>query len=158
MITSRDLLVQTCCELQQQQKRIVFTNGCFDILHRGHVTYLAAARNLGDVLILGLNADVSVQRLKGPSRPINPQEDRAAVVDALSSVNYVTFFDDDTPLELIRAVQPDVLVKGGDYEIANIVGADIVQARGGTVCTIPFVDGKSTSNIIRAINVQRNAD
>ena len=158
MITSRENIEQICNELRSRNKRIVFTNGCFDILHRGHVTYLAAARALGDVLVLGLNSDASVRRLKGPSRPINSTEDRAAVMDALRAIDYVTVFDEDTPLELIRLVRPDVLVKGGDYRIADIVGADFVQARGGSVRTIPFVEGKSTTGLIRAINAQQTGD
>ncbi len=156
MITSRENIGPICDELRREHRRIVFTNGCFDILHRGHVTYLAAARALGDVLVLGLNSDASVRRLKGPSRPINSTEDRAAVMDALRAVDYVTIFDEDTPLELIKSVKPDILVKGGDYEIDDIVGADFVQARGGSVRTIPFVEGKSTTGLIRAINAQQS--
>ncbi len=158
MITSRENIGPICDALRREHRRIVFTNGCFDILHRGHVTYLAAARALGDVLVLGLNSDASVRRLKGPSRPINSTEDRAAVMDALRAVDYVTIFDEDTPLELIQSVKPDILVKGGDYEIADIVGADFVQARGGSVRTIPFVEGKSTTGLIRAINAQQSGD
>ena len=126
----------------------IFTNGCFDILHAGHVDYLARARAHGDVLIVGLNSDDSVRRLKGPSRPINSQRERAVVLDALRCVDMVVVFDEDTPLELIRRVQPDVLVKGGDYTEENVVGAEIVRSRGGEVALIPFVHDTSTSSII----------
>ena len=135
-------------------EKIVFTNGCFDILHAGHVKYLEEARALGDRLVVGLNTDESVKRLKGESRPVNTLEDRMRVLNALASVDWVIPFgaeSDDTPLELIKKVQPHVLVKGGDYTIDTIVGADFVTAGGGQVEVIPFLDGRSTSNIIRAI-------
>jgi D-beta-D-heptose 7-phosphate kinase/D-beta-D-heptose 1-phosphate adenosyltransferase len=132
-------------------KRIVFTNGCFDILHRGHVTYLQQARDLGDFLIVGVNSDASVKRLKGTERPVNSLEDRAYVVAALKSVDYVIPFDEDTPLELIKKIMPDILVKGGDYTIDRIVGAQEVMANGGRVEIIPFIPGKSTSAIIEII-------
>jgi D-beta-D-heptose 7-phosphate kinase/D-beta-D-heptose 1-phosphate adenosyltransferase len=133
---------------------IVFTNGCFDILHRGHVEYLAAARQLGDVLVVGLNSDASVRRLKGPDRPINPEGDRAAVLDALRAVDFVTIFEEDTPAALIEAVQPDVLVKGADYTEDRIVGADIVRRRGGRVVIVPLLGGRSTSGLIARIRRQ----
>jgi D-beta-D-heptose 7-phosphate kinase/D-beta-D-heptose 1-phosphate adenosyltransferase len=133
---------------------IVFTNGCFDILHRGHVEYLAAARQLGDVLVVGLNSDASVRRLKGPDRPINPEGDRAAVLDALRAVVFVTIFEEDTPAALIEAVQPDVLVKGADYTEDRIVGADIVRQRGGRVVIVPLLGGRSTSGLIARIRRQ----
>jgi len=126
----------------------VFTNGVFDILHAGHVTYLAEARALGDVLVLGLNTDASVRRLKGPERPINNENDRATVVAALRAVDHVVLFDDDTPIRVITALLPDVLVKGGDYTRDTIVGADEVEANGGRVVTIPLLEGRSTTNII----------
>ena len=148
MHVSREILVQLTKEASAQGKKIVFTNGCFDILHAGHVKYLAEAKKLGDLLIVGLNSDSSVGRLKGPERPVNHEEDRAVVLSALKSVDYVTVFSEETPLELIRLLQPDVLVKGGDYTIDRIVGADLVQAKGGDVVTIPFVEGKSTTNIL----------
>ena len=144
----RELLAQLCAAMQQQGKTIVFTNGCFDILHAGHVSYLDRAAKLGNVLVVGLNSDASVQRLKGPARPVNSQQDRALVLGALRSVDYVTVFEEDTPLELIKALQPDVLVKGGDYLVEQIVGADIVTNRGGRVLSLPFVEGKSTTSII----------
>lgn len=136
---------------QEKGKKIVFTNGCFDILHRGHVTYLNQARDLGDLLIVGINSDESVKRLKGPERPVNMLEDRAYVLSALKSVDYVIPFEEDTPLNLINLIMPDILVKGGDYTIDRIVGAQEVLAHGGRVEIIPFVPGKSTSAIIDTI-------
>lgn len=133
-------------------KKIVFTNGCFDILHVGHKRYLQQAATLGDILIVGLNSDASVRRLKGPSRPINNEQDRAEMLSALSFIDYVTIFDEDTPYELIKKIQPDVLVKGGDYKPDEVVGKDIVEARGGRLELISFVEGKSTTNIINKIN------
>ena len=131
---------------------LVFTNGCFDILHRGHATYLAQARALGDSLVVGVNTDASVRRLgKGQGRPVNGLDDRMALLAALESVSLVTWFDDDTPLELIRAVQPEVLVKGGDWPPERIVGADLVKARGGRVCSIPFRHERSTSALLAKI-------
>ncbi len=129
-------------------QRIVFTNGCFDIIHMGHVTYLNKAANLGDLLIVGLNSDESVKRLKGDSRPINGERDRAGVLAALRSVDYVVVFEEDTPEKLIEAITPNVLVKGGDYVGNTIVGADYVRHNGGVVVTIPLVEGKSTTSII----------
>jgi len=130
-------------------RRIVFTNGCFDILHRGHVEYLAEAAGLGDLLIVGLNDDNSVTRLKGAGRPVNPVEDRAAVLAGLRSVDHVVVFKEDTPLELIRRITPDVLVKGGDYRPAEIVGREHVEAHGGQVVVVKEVRGKSTTEILR---------
>ncbi|HVN47994.1 MAG TPA: D-glycero-beta-D-manno-heptose 1-phosphate adenylyltransferase [Bacteroidota bacterium] len=138
-------------QLRREGKRVVFTNGCFDILHRGHVDYLSKARAKGDALIVGMNTDASVQRLKGPTRPIVEEQDRAFVLAALSVVDYVCLFDEDTPLELIKALVPDVLVKGGDWSIENIVGRDVVEAAGGTVQTIAFVPNRSTTNIVQKI-------
>lgn len=137
--------------LRREGKRLVFTNGVFDILHRGHCEYLADARALGDALIVGLNSDASVTRLKGPRKPIVPQDDRAAVLAALGCVDYVVYFDEDTPRELIAAVLPDILVKGGDYEVADIVGRAEVEAAGGKVLTIPLTPGRSSTNIIATI-------
>ena len=132
-------------------QKVVFTNGCFDILHRGHATYLAQARELGDLLVVGLNTDASVQRLKGPSRPVNNQYDRAFLLASLACVDFVILFDDDTPEQLIHTVRPDVLVKGGDYTLDTIVGADFVLQNGGIVTTIPFVDGYSTTSTLNKI-------
>jgi len=131
--------------------RIVFTNGIFDILHRGHVTYLEEAKSLGDILILGLNSDESARRLKGKDRPFVDQDDRAFVLSRLESVDIVSIFEDDTPINLIKKIKPDVLVKGGDYNLSEIVGRDFVESNGGKVCTIPFIIGKSTTNLINKI-------
>lgn len=149
-IVSQDFFLKNEDDLHQ--KKIVFTNGCFDILHRGHVSYLAQARQLGDILVVGLNSDASVKRLKGPERPVNDQFARAQVLAALEIVDFVSVFEEDTPYNIIEKVKPDILVKGGDYQIENIVGADFVQRRGGQVLTIPFVDGFSTTSIIKHLN------
>ena len=132
-------------------KKIVFTNGCFDILHRGHVSYLAEARKLGDLLVIGLNSDASVKRLKGPERPINNENDRKFVISQLKSVDFVEIFTEDTPLNLILEVKPGVLVKGGDWKIDQIVGGKEVQSMGGQVFSLNFVDGYSTTNLIEKI-------
>lgn len=150
-IAGCDELAQTVARLKGEGKKIVFTNGCFDILHAGHVRYLQKARSLGDVLILGLNSDDSVRRLKGPDRPVVGQEDRAAVLSGLESVDYITIFDEETPYDLIAALVPDVLVKGGDYVAERIVGYDIVTLNGGSVVVVDFVDGRSTTRIIEKI-------
>jgi len=128
--------------------KIVFTNGCFDILHQGHIDYLAKAASLGDVLIVGLNSDSSVQRIKGDGRPVQNEESRAMILAALQFVNIVVLFDEDTPYDLIKSVQPDYLVKGSDYKAEEIVGYDIVSAKGGEVVTIDFLEGHSTSGIL----------
>ena len=137
---------------------LVFTNGCFDILHRGHVTFLAQARALGASLMVALNTDASVRRLgKGTDRPVNTLEDRMAVVAALESVDLVTWFDDDTPLQLILATRPDVLVKGGDWSVDRIVGRESVEARGGRVLSIPLREGLSTTELVERIRAGRSA-
>ena len=128
--------------------RLVFTNGVFDLLHRGHVAYLTAARAEGDALLVGVNTDASVQRLKGPRRPLVPEGDRAYVLAGLAAVDAVVLFDEDTPRALIAAVEPDVLAKGADYALADIVGADLVTARGGRVVRVPLQAGVSTTNLI----------
>ena len=130
---------------------LVFTNGCFDILHPGHVDYLQRARDLGERLVVGLNSDASVRRLKGPTRPVNDEASRALVLAALACVDHVVVFEEDTPYELIRAVAPDVLVKGGDWSVDRIVGRDLVEARGGRVLSIPLLPGHSTTSIIDRI-------
>ena len=130
---------------------LVFTNGCFDILHPGHVDYLQRARDLGERLVVGLNSDASVRRLKGPTRPVNDEASRALVLAALACVDHVVVFEEDTPYELIRAVAPDVLVKGGDWSVDRIVGRDLVEARGGRVLSIPLLPGHSTTAIIDRI-------
>ncbi len=137
--------------------RIVFTNGIFDLLHRGHAEYLEEARALGDRLVVGLNSDASARRLKGASRPIVTLEDRAAVVRALACVDLVVAFEEDTPLRLIEAVHPDVLVKGADYAPADIVGRELVESRGGHVTTVPLRAGLSTSELVRRIREGRGA-
>ncbi|MEA2019086.1 MAG: D-glycero-beta-D-manno-heptose-7-phosphate kinase [Campylobacterota bacterium] len=143
---------KTVTRLKQQNKKIVFTNGCFDILHKGHVQYLDKAKSFGDVLILGLNSDASVSALKGPNRPINNEDDRGYILAALESVDYVVLFTDDTPLSLIQIVKPDVLVKGGDYEGKQVVGSDIAKE----LKLVQFVDGKSTTKTIEKIQASNS--
>lgn len=133
---------------KNENQKIVFTNGCFDILHRGHVEYLQKARELGDLLILGLNSDLSVKRLKGENRPINNEEDRAIVLSALECVDYVVIFDEDTPFELIKNLKPDILVKGGDYKLEDVIGREFAKE----TILIDFVDGYSTTKTIKNIN------
>jgi D-beta-D-heptose 7-phosphate kinase/D-beta-D-heptose 1-phosphate adenosyltransferase len=137
--------------LRKQKKKVVFTNGTFDILHRGHVEYLTKAKALGDVLVVGLNTDASIRRIKGPKRPINTNRDRAAVLAALEAVDYICFFGEDTPRRLIAALVPDVLVKGADWNVDDIVGKDIVEKNGGVVKTIRLTPGRSTTNVIRRV-------
>lgn len=139
---------------KQGGEKIVFTNGCFDIIHKGHISYLAQARDLGSKLILGLNSDASVKRLKGDTRPIKDQESRAMTVASFEYVDLVVLFEEDTPINLITNLMPDILVKGGDYKIQNIVGAKEVLAHGGEVKTIDFVAGFSTSNYCKKMGVQ----
>lgn len=138
-------------DCRKNGKKIVFTNGCFDILHRGHVEYLSKAAAFGDVMVVGLNTDASVKRLKGPSRPVNDEKARAFVLAGLECVTAVVLFDEDTPYNLIKKVQPDFLVKGSDYKPEDIVGYDIVTAKGGKVETIDLVEGFSTTGIINKI-------
>ena len=134
-----------------RNKKIVFTNGCFDILHVGHMRYLRQAAQLGDLLIVGVNTDASVRRIKGNSRPINALQDRVEMLSALDFVDYVVVFDEETPFEVIKELQPDVLVKGGDYSIDQIVGKDLVRSHGGEVVVLPLVAEKSSTNIINKI-------
>lgn len=138
-------------EARAEGRRIVFTNGVFDLLHPGHVRYLRAARAHGDLLIVGLNSDASVRRNKGPERPINPEHERAEVLAALVCVDAVSIFDDDTPADIIRRVQPDILVKGADWPADQIVGRDTVEARGGKVILEPVEQGYSTTGIVKKI-------
>lgn len=147
-IKTRDMLAQLRMDWDFEDRNVVFTNGCFDILHRGHVEYLQEAKRFGDILIVGVNSDDSVTRLKGPARPLMPADDRAFIIASLFFVDYVSVFDEDTPYELIRSVQPDLLVKGGDYDINDIVGKDIVEARGGRVLTIPLTPNRSTTSFV----------
>lgn len=137
--------------LKDSSKKIIFTNGCFDILHAGHVCYLNAAKNLGDILIVGLNSDRSVRRLKGNGRPVICEKDRAFILSNLKAVDYVIIFNEDTPYELIEKIKPDILVKGGDYEGKPVVGSDIVDKNGGKTVLINFIEGKSTTGIIKSI-------
>lgn len=135
----------------ERSLKIVFTNGCFDLIHRGHVEYLEKAKTFGDLLFLGLNSDVSVRQLKGQGRPLMTESDRAFVLARLEAVDVVCIFDQETPFELISRVKPDILVKGGDYRIDEIVGRDIVENSGGRVVTIPLIKGRSTSALIEKI-------
>ncbi|MBF8260838.1 MAG: Cytidyltransferase-related domain [candidate division NC10 bacterium] len=144
-------LVEIVRERRALGHLVVFTNGCFDLLHRGHTRLLQQARELGDLLIVGLNSDASVRRVKGPSRPVLSEEERAEVLSALASVDYVVFFDDPEPGSTIAALQPDVLAKGADWAKDQIVGRETVEGRGGRVVTIPLVEGSSTSGIIDRI-------
>lgn len=137
--------------LHSRGKRIVFTNGCFDILHAGHVDYLAKARRMGDVLVVGLNSDSSVKKIKGKNRPINNERDRAKVLSSLSFVDYITVFSESTPERLINELRPDILAKGGDWKIGDIVGSEFVRSYGGKVKRIPFVKGYSTTSLIKRI-------
>jgi D-beta-D-heptose 7-phosphate kinase/D-beta-D-heptose 1-phosphate adenosyltransferase len=155
-IKSLDELVEARKALGRDGKQVVFTNGCFDLLHPGHVRYLAEARALGDALVVALNSDRSVRELKGSTRPILRENERAEVMAALESVTFVTVFDDVSPRETIVAVAPDVLVKGGDWGLDHIIGRDEVEASGGRVLSLPFVEGCSTSDIVERI--ARHAD
>lgn len=150
-VMSRSPLASLIERLQGHGRRVVFTNGCFDLLHPGHVRYLERARSLGDILVVAVNADESVRRIKGPSRPVLPESDRSEVVAALQCVDYVTVFAEDTPLEVIEQLRPDVLVKGGDWPKDKIVGRQSVEDRGGQVVTIDFEQGYSTTGIIERI-------
>lgn len=137
--------------LKDENKKLVFTNGCFDILHAGHVDYLNKAKLFGDVLLVALNSDSSVKRIKGPKRPLVNEDERAFIISNLKCVDYVTFFYEDTPAEIISAIIPDILVKGADWSIDNIVGRDIVESNGGQVKTIEFINFQSTSKIVETI-------
>ena len=151
-VTTRDELVSLLAECRQRQQRVVFTNGCFDLMHIGHVRYLQAARNLGDLLVVGVNSDGSVRALsKGPDRPIVPDVQRAEVLAALACVDYVVIFSEPDPGALIAALQPDILVKGGDWPLDRIIGRETVEARGGRVQTIPLVPGVSTTTMVQRI-------
>ena len=147
----RNKILEVRSNLKAENKKVVFTNGCFDILHAGHVDYLNKSKKLGDVLIVGVNSDSSVRNIKGEKRPIIKEDERAELVSNLKAVDFVTFFDENTPKELIDELVPDVLVKGADWKIENIVGADVVISNGGEVKTIEFVSQQSTSKIIETI-------
>lgn len=150
-IYTRAEIMETRKKLKDEKKKVVFTNGCFDMLHAGHVDYLNKAKAAGDVLIVGLNSDASMKRIKGEKRPILLQEERAFILSNLKAVDYVTLFDEDTPEEIISELIPDILIKGADWSLDKIVGRDIVEAHGGEVKTISFVTDQSTTNIIQTI-------
>jgi rfaE bifunctional protein nucleotidyltransferase chain/domain len=156
-VSSREALVEERKRLQTEGRRVVFTNGCFDLLHPGHIRYLEQARALGDCLIVALNSDASVRKLKGDGRPILKEAERAEVMAALACVDYVTIFEEETPRELIAELLPDVLVKGGDWTIDTIVGREEVESAGGKVLSLAFIDGVSTTEIIeRILTAQRS--
>ncbi len=150
-IVDRETIKKIALQLKKDSKKIVFSNGCFDLVHRGHVEYLAQSADLADVFILGLNTDASVRRLKGSERPLQDELARAVLMAGFSFVDYVVLFDEDTPYELISEIIPDVLVKGNDYNVEDVVGYDIVIENGGIVKTISLVEGYSTSNIVEKI-------
>lgn len=150
-IKIQSALKRTLDKLRKRGKRVVFTNGCFDILHPGHITYLIKARRLGDFLVIGLNSDASVRKLKGKGRPITPQRKRAELLASLEFVDFVTIFNDATPLDLIKRLKPHVLVKGADWKKKDVVGKAVVESCGGVVKRIPYVKGYSTSSIIKNI-------
>jgi len=150
-IKSRKEIKEIRDQLKKESKKVVFTNGCFDLIHAGHVDYLVKAKEMGDVLILALNTDDSIKRIKGEKRPILLQDERAFITSNLKPVDFVTFFDEDTPAEIINELIPDILVKGADWSIDKIVGKEVVEANGGEVKTIKFVNDQSTSKIIQSI-------
>ncbi|QQS36740.1 MAG: D-glycero-beta-D-manno-heptose 1-phosphate adenylyltransferase [Ignavibacteriales bacterium] len=150
-ILSRSEIVEERKKLKAENKKLVFTNGCFDLIHAGHVDYLNKSRALGDALVVALNSDASVKRIKGNKRPILNQEERSFIVSNLKCVDYVTFFDEDTPAQIIAELVPDILVKGADWDLNKIVGREIVESNGGEVKTIKFVNDQSTSKIIESI-------
>ena len=150
-IIGKKELLRIIKNLKTRRKRIVFTNGCFDLLHIGHIRYLEKARTLGDILVVGVNSDSSVRILKGPKRPILPAKERAEILSGLGCVDYITIFNEQDPLKLITSLHPHVLVKGGDWTKEQIVGGDVVERSGGKVVIIPFVKGTSTSNLIGTI-------
>ena len=150
-IKSKKELLRIIKDLKAKRKRIVFTNGCFDLLHLGHVRYLEKARALGDVLVVGVNSDSSVRKLKGPERPILHEEERAGILSGLGCVDYITIFREIDPLKLITSLRPDLLAKGGDWTKEQTVGKEVVERLGGEVVIIPFIKGASTSNLIETI-------
>jgi D-beta-D-heptose 7-phosphate kinase/D-beta-D-heptose 1-phosphate adenosyltransferase len=150
-IKERKELLRIIKNLKAKGKRVVFTNGCFDLLHLGHVRYLEEAKALGDVLVVGVNSDSSVRKLKGPKRPILPEEERTEILSGLGCVDYITIFNEADPLKLITSLKPNLLVKGGDWTREQIVGREVVERSGGELVIIPFVRGASTSNVIDTI-------
>ncbi len=151
MIVTLKKLKKILEKLRKQNKKIVFTNGCFDIIHSGHIRILKKAKEKGDVLIVGLNSDKSVRKIKGKKRPIMNEKDRALILDSIRYVDYVVLFDEETPYNLIKEIEPDVLVKGSDYKLSEVVGADVVIKKGGEVFLVPLLKGKSTTNVIERI-------
>ncbi len=151
IITNREELKLKIKKLKEKGKKIVFTNGCFDILHTGHIHYLARAKQLGDILIVAVNSDESVQRLKGKQRPVNKLEDRMFILASLFFIDFVTYFNENTPVEIIKIIQPDIHVKGGDYKIDNLPEKSIVETYGGKIIILPFVEGYSTTNILEKL-------
>jgi D-beta-D-heptose 7-phosphate kinase/D-beta-D-heptose 1-phosphate adenosyltransferase len=151
LITNIEDFLEIRKKIKEKNQNIIFTNGCFDIIHRGHIEYLNEAKSLGDILIVGLNSDYSVRILKGEKRPVNKELDRAAVLDNIKSVDYVIIFGEETPYELIKKVIPDILVKGGDWKESEIVGADIVKNNGGVVKSLKYVKNYSTTEILKKI-------
>lgn len=150
-IFSLEQLLNICQKVKANNQRIVFTNGCFDLIHPGHISYLRQARALGDLLVVAINSDASIQRIKGPSRPILSETERAIILAALEMVSYVTIFDEETPHKVISTLLPNVLVKGGDWSVDKIVGRQEVEANGGIVYSLPYVAGASTTDIITRI-------
>ncbi len=150
-VLSAEQLSQYVFMWRFKQLKIVFTNGCFDIIHRGHIEYLSKAKSLGDLLIVGLNTDYSVKRIKGPERPLQDEISRSLILASLKFVDFVILFNEDTPYELIKRIQPDILVKGGDYKSEDIVGHDIVKSKGGKVKTIEFLEGFSSTSLIEKL-------
>lgn len=150
-VLSKECLIKEIDELKKQNKKIVTTNGCFDILHVGHVRYLKQAKDLGDILVVALNADSSVRDLKGPTRPVNKEDDRAEVLANLISVDFVVMFAEQTPVDLLASIKPNIHVKGGDYDINTLPEAKVIQENGGEVVFMPMVEGKSTTNIINKV-------
>lgn len=151
IITDKEKIFSTLNQWRFKDEKIVFTNGCFDIVHKGHIEYLASAATLGTKLVIGLNTDISVKRLKGETRPVNDEQARALILSALIFVDQVIFFNEDTPYELIKFIQPDILVKGSDYKPEDIVGYDIVKNKGGKIITIDLTPGFSTTSILKKI-------
>ncbi len=150
-IKSLDEIKSIRKKLKAENKKVVFTNGCFDLIHSGHVDYLLKAKAMGDILIVGLNSDESIKRIKGNKRPILKEDERAFIISNLKPVDYITIFEEDTPAKLIEEIIPDILVKGADWSVENIVGREVVEANGGEVKTIDFVNDQSTSKIIKSI-------
>ena len=151
IVIKRENIKKELKEDREENKRIVFTNGCFDLMHIGHLRYLQKAKSFGDILIIGVNSDNSVKRLKGETRPIVSEEDRAEMLAGLEAVDYVVLFDEDTPVEILEEIKPNVHVKGGDYKKEDLPETKIIEENGGEVKIVTFVDGKSTSNIIEKI-------